>query len=116
MVDVEGIQARCTRGDGDREVEGEPGLAALGGSPEDADGTARPEGVDEPAWEGVAIVEIGGADDGERVVVRTGRHVLTPSSSTAAWTVASSRKLWPRSAAMRMAVRRVLEATRSTPR
>src|SRR4051812_18120683 len=116
VVDVEDIEAGCAGGDGDREVEGEPGLAALGGAAQDADGTARPEGVDEPAWEGVAIVEIGGADDRKRVVVRAGRHVLAPSSSTAAWTVASSRKLWPRSAARRIAVRRVLEATRSTPR
>lgn len=70
MVDVERIQAGCARGDGDREVEGEPGFAGFGGAAEDADGTARPEGVDEPAWEGVAIVEVGGADDRERVVVR----------------------------------------------
>jgi len=68
MVDVECVQAGCAGGDGEGEVEGEPGLAALRGAAQDADGAARPEGVRRAAWEGIAIVEIGGADDRERVV------------------------------------------------
>ncbi len=64
VVDVEGSEARGARGDRDGEIEREPGLAALGRAAEDADGSARPERVDEPACERVAVVEIRGADDG----------------------------------------------------
>lgn len=43
-------QARRAGGDGDGEIEGEEGLAALGLAAEDADRLVDPEGLDEPAW------------------------------------------------------------------
>src|SRR6185503_11363412 len=94
-------------------LEGKPRLAALGCAPEDADGGASPERVDEPAVTLGRVGELRGAQDGQQGAVVA--HV-PPISSRAAWRVGSSRKACPRACAMRSAERRVLEATRRTPR
>lgn len=117
VVDIEGSKAGSGGGDGDGEIESEPGLAAFRSAAEDAHGGSRPDGVNEPTSPRVAIVEVGGTNDGKRIVECSGRgHEPAPSSSSADSMVASSRKLWPRSAASRMAVRSILEAARRTPR
>jgi hypothetical protein len=79
--DIEDVETGRAGRDGDGQIEGEPGFAAFRGPAKDTDGGARPQGVDEPARAGIAVVEVGGADDGERVVVRVWLHAPTPSSS-----------------------------------
>jgi hypothetical protein len=49
MGDGETAQAGGAGGDGEGEVEGEEGLAALGLPADDADGLIGPEAIDEPA-------------------------------------------------------------------
>ena len=48
-ADREAAQAGDAGGDGDREIEGEEGFAALGLAADDADGFLRPQPIDEPA-------------------------------------------------------------------
>src|SRR5262249_34116523 len=113
ILDGEAIEAARAGGDGNAELEGKPGLAALGSAAEDADGRARPERGDEPAPFPGGVVKVCGAHEGqERPLVAHG----APVSSIAAWRVGSSRKVWPRWCAMRIAARRSLEAMRRTPR
>jgi hypothetical protein len=47
--DREAAQAGGSGGDGDGQIEGEEGFAALGLAADDADGFFRPQPVDEPA-------------------------------------------------------------------
>lgn len=58
-------QARCAGGDGDSEIEGEEGLAALGLAAEDADRLVEPEGLDEPAWAVGGGLDLAGTAGGE---------------------------------------------------
>jgi hypothetical protein len=60
LGDFEGIEAGGCGGDGQSEVEAEPGLTQLGGAGEEADGGAAPQGLDEPARLGVGRVELAG--------------------------------------------------------
>ncbi len=52
-------QAGDAGGDGDGEVEGQHGLAALGLAADDADGLVAPQGVDEPLLLARALLEFG---------------------------------------------------------
>ena len=54
----EAAQAGGAGGDGEGEVEGEEGLAALGLAADDADGLRGPEGLDEPAALGRPALEL----------------------------------------------------------
>ena len=48
-LDGEAAQAGCSGGDGDGQIEGEEGFAALGLAADDADGFFGPELIDQPA-------------------------------------------------------------------
>ena len=119
VLDGEAAETGGAAGDRDGQVEGKPGLAALGRAAEDPDGGASPERGDEPLLGVEDVGEIGRARGGQGLAVHrhadAGGHVA-PVSSSAAWRVGSSRKVCPRAWAMRSAARRSLEATRSTPR
>lgn len=104
IVHGEAAEAGGAAGDGECEVEGEPALAALGGTADDANAGASPERLDEPSALGPRIGEKRGAHDGEGVGVSDGRsHAFcvrvagVSSSSTAMARVASSTKLCSRS-------------------
>jgi hypothetical protein len=58
-------QARRAGGDGDGEIEGEEGLAALGLAAEDADRLVEPEGLDEPAWAVGRGLDLAGTTGGQ---------------------------------------------------
>src|SRR5208282_4269871 len=96
VLDGEAAQTGCAAGDRDGQVEGEPGLAALGCSAEDADGGASPERRDEPLLGVEDVSEIGCAGGGQGLSVH--RHAdaghVGPTSSMAAWRVGSSMKAW----------------------
>jgi hypothetical protein len=66
LLDAEAAEAGPARCDGDGEVEGEPGLARLGGAAHDADGVVGPEAGGEPAFRGKDGLDVGHADDGQR--------------------------------------------------
>jgi hypothetical protein len=64
--DGEVAQARGARGDGDGQVEGEKGLAALGLTAHDADGLGGPQVADEPALLLGDCLEVSRAAGGKR--------------------------------------------------
>src|ERR1019366_7484231 len=115
VADLEDAQARRAARNRDCHFECEPRLAALGRAPEDPPPRPRPERVDEPAWTRLGVIHIGGAHDGERALLIP-RHGTLPSSASAGSSACSSRKAWFLSCATRIATRRILDATRKTPR
>jgi hypothetical protein len=97
VVDGEAAEARSVARNGEDELEGEPALAAFGGSADDADAGSCPGGIDEPAAEGVGVGELSGAHDGENFGIGHGFWVSgagANSSSTASAMVGSSTKDW----------------------
>ena len=112
---LEDAEARRTARDGERDLEGEPRLAALRRAAEDTDAGARPEGLDEPSRAHLGVVDVRRAHDGQSVVA-VAVHGALPSSATAASKTCSSRKAWFFSWAIRIATRRTFAATRRTPR
>jgi hypothetical protein len=118
IADGKRAEARIVAGDAERELEREPGLAALGRTAEDAHAGAGPQRLDEPARPLFLLLDVGGAHDRQRVArfaIGT-HHEPVPSSASAASSACSSRKAWFLSLATRIATRRILAAVRSTPR
>lgn len=65
--DGEATEAGGAAGDGEGEVEAEPGLATLGGPADEADAGAGPQTLDEPGDGAVGRGQVGGGDDLEAV-------------------------------------------------
>jgi len=55
---VEGVQAGCAGGDGDRQIEAHPGFPQLRAARDQADPGAGPEGVDQPAALGISVFQL----------------------------------------------------------
>ena len=65
VVDVEGVEAWGGGGDGESEVEADPGFARLRGTTNDTDSGPGPKAVDEPAALGTGLFEVTGPHDGQ---------------------------------------------------
>ena len=59
LLDLEAIETRSGAGNGDGDVETEPGFAAFGSTGEEADRLRAPQGADEPRSGAVDLVEVG---------------------------------------------------------
>ena len=67
VVDGEAAEAGGVGGDAGRQIEAEPGLPALGGAADDAQGAAGPDLLDEPVALGGIGRQFGDAEKGERI-------------------------------------------------
>lgn len=88
-------EGRGAARDRDGEIEGEPGLAALRGTPDHADALRAPEALDEPGAPGALARHRGGGEDGQRLDARgvTG-HGGAPGGRSRPRACGSSRPRW----------------------
>lgn len=94
-VDVEAAETGGTGGDGDGEIEPEPGFTGFGRSPDDADGVGAPEALDEPA--GLGGPGVDGMDGQGRQALVHGHSTLraamtSPEETTEAFEAATSSR------------------------
>jgi hypothetical protein len=98
IMDLEASEAGGTRGDGEREIEAEPGLSELRMSGQEPDGGPSPERLNEPSFVRFGLVDLRDVADGQRLDrddVHSG--AVRKTSLIASSRRSSSTKRWSRS-------------------